>query len=278
MRQRHHETFDRTWRLWLVTWFVLIFLMAPVAVVALYSFNTKNSLISFEGYSLRWYRDLFNDPSMIASLRISTVIAALTAAVSVILGTLLAFGLQRGSRGAATTAGGSVFLRLVTPETATGASLFLLFSQLKVTLSFWTILIGHVAVCTALVTVVVRSRLSAMNSELEFAAQDLGSRRLQSLWLVVIPPLTPTLLSAGMLAFVLSFDNFVTTYFTAGTGTQPLPLRIYSMLRFGVTPEVNAAGVVMLVLVACVLTATAVAVVVTRRSIQARAIRGFERS
>jgi ABC-type spermidine/putrescine transport system permease subunit II len=92
-----------------------------------------------------------------------------------------------------------------------------------------------------------------MNPELEYAAQDLGSRRLQALWLVIIPPLRPTLVSAGLLSFVLSFDDFVTTYFTSGTGTQPLPLRIYSMLRFGVSPEVNAAGVVMLGVVVVVL-------------------------
>jgi len=255
----------RPWVLWAITVLVLALMLLPVAVVMLFSLNSQSSLIVFRNVSLTWYRTLFHDGPMLSSLLISAEIAVIAALASLLLGTLLAFGMQRGGRAGSTTANGMVFLRLVTPETATAAALFLLLTQMKFTLNFWTIVAGHVALCTAFVAVVVRSQLSGINRETEYAAQDLGARRLGALWLVVIPQLRATLVAAGLLAFVLSFDDFVTTYFTAGVGTQPLPLRIYSMLRFGVTPEVNAAGVVMLAMVAVVLTATALGVVIVRR-------------
>ena len=255
----------RPWVLCAVTLFVLTLMLLPVAVVMIFSLNSQSSLIIFRHPSLTWYRTLFHDGAMLGSLLASAEIAVIASLASLLLGTLLAFGMQRGARAGSATASGLVFLRLVTPETATAAALFLLLTQLKITLSFWTIVAGHVALCTAFVAVVVRSQLSGINRETEYAAQDLGARRLGALWLVVIPQLRLTLLAAGLLAFVLSFDDFVTTYFTAGVGTQPLPLRIYSMLRFGVTPEVNAAGMLMLGVVAVVLSATALSLVAVRR-------------
>ncbi len=253
--------------LWAVTGVVLGLMMVPVIVVLLFSLNSQDSLIVFRHFSSTWYRTLFHDSGMLSSLRVSIELAVLAAVISTMLGTALAVGMTRGSRRASAAAGGVAFLRLVTPETATAAALLLLFTQLKVTLSFWTILAGHLALCTAFVTVIVRSRLVGMNREVEYAAQDLGSRRFQAVWLVVLPPLLRTLIAAALLAFVLSFDDFVTTYFTSGTGAQPLPLRIYSMLRFGVTPEVNAAGVLMLGIMAIVLTIVAIVVGVgVRRS------------
>jgi ABC-type spermidine/putrescine transport system permease subunit II len=263
-------TARRAWVLWTVTVAVLALMLLPVAVVVLFSLNSQNSLIIFRHPSVTWYRVLFHDGPMLGSLGISAEIAAIATAGSLLLGTLLAFGMQRGSRPSAAASGGMVFLRLVTPETATAASLFLLFTQLHITLSMWTIVAGHVALCTAFVTVIVRSQLSGLNREIEYAAQDLGARRMGALWLVVIPQLRWTLVSAGLLAFVLSFDDFVTTYFTAGVGAQPLPLRIYSMLRFGVTPEVNAAGITMLAIVAALLAVVALAVVIVRRRAASR--------
>lgn len=268
------RTRDRTWVLWAVTIFVLVLMLLPVAVVVLFSLNSQSSLIIFKHPSLTWFHTLFHDGAMLSSLVISIEIAALAAVLSLLLGTLLAFGMQRGARAGAAASGGTVFLRLVTPETATAASLFLLFTQLHIVLGFWTIVAGHVALCTAFVAVIVRSQLSGINREVEFAAQDLGARRLGALWLVVIPQLRWTLVSAGLLAFVLSFDDFVTTYFTAGAGAQPLPLRIYSMLRFGVTPEVNAAGVAMLAVVALVLTVAAICVFLVRRRTARRVLMG----
>lgn len=271
-RSERKDTFDRTWVLWLVTSGVLALLLIPVVVVTFFSFNSQKSLIVFDQASLRWYRELFGDPSMVQSLALSTEIALLSALIALTLGTMLAFGIQRGSRRAASASTGTVFLRLVTPETATGAALFLMFSQLDIPLSFWTITVGHVALSTALVTVIVRSRLANLGEDLEQAAQDLGAGRLQSLWLVVLPPMRATLVSSGLLAFVISFDNFITTYFTAGIGVQPLPLRIYSMLRFGVTPEVNAAGVVMLIFVVATILATYLVYRIVQK-VQARANR-----
>lgn len=262
---RRGETFDRTWGLWAVTALVLVLMFIPVGVVVLFSFNHDSSLIVFDHLSTTWYSRLLHDSSMLASLRVSVEIAVLSAALATAFGTLLALGMQRAWRPAANGTGATVFLRLVAPETATAASLLLMFTQLKVTLSFWTILVGHVALTVAFVAVIVRSRLAGLNHEIEAAAQDLGASRVSALWLVVLPTLRSTIASAGLLAFVLSFDDFVTTYFTSGVGGQPLPLRIYSMLRFGVTPEANAAGILMLALVALVLSLSALIVVAVRR-------------
>ncbi|MBS1675850.1 MAG: ABC transporter permease [Actinobacteria bacterium] len=258
------ETFDRTWWLWAITGAVLALMFIPVVVVMLYSLNSEKSLIVLGSLSTRWYDKLFHDSAMLTSLRISVEIAVLTALLSTTFGTLLAIGWQRAWPPAANAAGGSILLRLVVPETAVAASLFLLFTQLQVVLSFWTILAGHVALAIAFVAVIVRSQLVSLNAEIESAAQDLGASRVGALWLVVIPALRPTIATAGLLAFVLSFDDFVTTYFTAGVGAQPLPLQIYSMLRFGVTPEANAAGIVMLVLTATVLTLAAAVVLLVK--------------
>ncbi|MFT3863293.1 MAG: ABC transporter permease [Solirubrobacterales bacterium] len=261
---RNRETFDRTWWLWLITGFVLALMFIPVGVVVLFSLNSEKSLIVFGSLSTRWYDELLHDGSMLASLRISVEIAVLAALLATILGTLLAIGWQRARPLAAGATTGTVMLRLVAPETAAAAALFLLLTQMKVPLSFWTILAGHLALTIAFVAVVVRSQLVNLNPEVESAAQDLGAGPIKALWLVVLPALRPAIGSAGLLAFVLSFDDFVTTYFTSGAEGQPLPLRIYSMLRFGVTPEANAAGILMLVLTAAVLTFAALALLLFR--------------
>ena len=179
-------------------------------------------------------------------------IALVTTAISTAAGTMLAFGLQRGSRRLIAVSDAALITRLVSPETATAVALLLLLTQLGFTLDRFTIILGHIALCLPFITVVVRSRLSGLNPEAEDAAMDLGATRLGALRLVALPALWPSIIAAGMLAFVLSFDDFVTTYFTSGVGVDPLPIRIYSMLRFGVTPAVNAIGVMMMVITVAV--------------------------
>lgn len=238
---------DRPRFLWVVTALTLAFLFTPLFIVTIYSFNATASLTSFDGASLRWYRAFFDDADLIASLRLSVIIATVAALASVVLGTLVAVGIRRGNRWVGSSTNGAVFLRVLTPETATGVAMLLMFTQLGIPLSTTTVIVSHTVLCLAFVAVVVGSRLALLNPEVEEAAMDLGATRLAAFRLVALPVLWPSILAAGLLAFVLSFDDFITSFFTSGVGVPPLPVRIYGMLKFGVTPVVNAIGVLMLV-------------------------------
>ena len=168
--------------------------------------------------------------------------------VATVLGTLLAFGLVRARTRFSASANILMLIPLVTPEIVAGVSAFLLFTQIGLRLSLLTIVIAHITFSISYVTVVVRARLASLNPEVEQAALDLGATRIQTLRLVVMPALWPAILAAGLLVFALSFDDFVLSYFTTGESPQPLPVRIWSAIRFGVTPTINAIGTLMLVI------------------------------
>jgi ABC-type spermidine/putrescine transport system permease subunit II len=259
--------FDRPRFLWVVTALTLVFLYVPLAVVFVYSLNNSNSLTAFHGVSLRWYRTLFDDQAMLSSLWVSLKIAVVATAGSVVLGTMLALGIHRGPKSLGRPVNAAVFLRIVTPETATGVAMLLLFTQLGIRLSTATVIISHIAMCVPFVTVVVYSRLVLLNQEVEESAMDLGATRLGAVWLVAVPTLRPAIIASALLSFVLSFDDFITSFFTSGIGVPPLPVTIYGMLREGVTPEVNAVGVLMLVITtAAIAVAALIARMFSRRS------------
>jgi spermidine/putrescine transport system permease protein len=223
-----------------------LFLFAPIALVVLFSFNSQRSLQNFDGVSLEWYRAFFDSESLRSSLIASLEIAFVTMLVGTFLGTLLAFGLVRARSRFAGTANILMLVPLVTPEIVAGVSAFLLFTQLGLRLSLLTITLAHITFSISYVTVVVRARLASLGPEVEQAAMDLGATRLQTLRLVVLPALWPAVVAAGLLVFALSFDDFVLSFFTTGESPQPLPVRIWSAIRFGVTPTINAIGTLML--------------------------------
>ncbi|MCV7320886.1 ABC transporter permease [Mycolicibacterium confluentis] len=227
---------------------VLAFLYLPVAVVIVYSLNSKRSFASFGELSLRWYGDALGNTAMWASALVSVRIALIAVVGAVVLGTALAFALDRLGRRTQTPAMLLVTLVLVTPEVSFGFSLLLLFTSVAVPLSLWTVALGHVTFAISYVVLMVRARLARMERDVEEAARDLGAGPWTTLWLVVLPQLRPTLLGAALLVFVLSFDDFVTSMFTTGTGTPPLPVYVYGMLKVGVTPEVNAIGTLFLLI------------------------------
>jgi ABC-type spermidine/putrescine transport system permease subunit II len=227
---------------------VLLLMFIPLAVVVLFSLNSSSSLVNFTGFSARWYRLAFSSGDWHGSMWVSVQIAGITTLVCAVAGTLLALGLQRGPRRVTRPVDNTILVRLVAPETATAVATLLLFTELGVALGNRTIELAMVGFCIPFVTVVVRSRLASINPEVEQSALDLGATPLHALRLVVLPLLWPSIAAASMLCFVLSFDDFVTAAFTGGIGTPPLPVRIYSMLRFGVTPVVNAVGVIMMVI------------------------------
>jgi spermidine/putrescine transport system permease protein len=224
------------------------FMFLPLAVVVLFSFNNRRSLQEFGGFSLEWYRAFLDNESLRSSLVASLEIAVATMVVGTVLGTLLAFGLVRARTGFSSTANVLMLIPLVTPEIVAGVSALLLFSQLGMRLSLLTIIIAHITFSISYVTVVVRARLGSLNPEVEQAAMDLGATRMQTFRLVVLPALWPAVLAAGLLIFALSFDDFVLSYFTTGESPQPLPVRIWSAIRFGVTPTINAIGTLMLLI------------------------------
>jgi spermidine/putrescine transport system permease protein len=240
------KDFDRPRFLTAFTVLVFVFLFAPIAIVALFSFNSTRSLQNFEGFSLDWYQRFFENESLRESLVASLEIAFVTMIVATALGTALAFGLVRARSRWAGSANVLMLIPLVTPEIVAAVSALILFTQIGMQLSLTTIMIAHITFSISYVTVVVRARLAALNPEVEHAALDLGATRLGTLRLVTLPELWPAVVAAGLLVFALSFDDFVISFFTTGESPQPLPVRIYSAIRFGVTPTINAIGTLML--------------------------------
>jgi spermidine/putrescine transport system permease protein len=239
--------FDRPRFLVAVTALVYVFLFAPIAVVVLFSFNGAKSLQVLDGLSLRWYKEFWHDESLRESLFASIEIAAITTVAATVLGTGLALGTIRSRTRTARGAALFLLIPLVTPEIVAGVSAFVLFAQVGIALSVTTIVLAHITFSISYVTIVVRGRLVAMGSELEEAALDLGATPWQAVRLVTLPALWPAILAAAMIVFALSFDDFVLSFFTTGESPQPLPVRIYSALRFGISPTINAVGTLMLV-------------------------------
>jgi spermidine/putrescine transport system permease protein len=223
-----------------------VFLFAPIALVVLFSFNSTKSLQNFDGFSLRWYEQFFGSESLRDSLLASVQIALVTMVVATVLGTLLAYGLVRSRTRWSGGLNVLMLVPLVTPEIVAGVSALLVFTQMGLQLSLTTIILGHITFSISYVTVVVRARLAALGEDVEEAAMDLGATRFATFRLITLPALWPAILAAGLLVFALSFDDFVMSFFTTGESPQPLPVRIWSAIRFGVTPTINAIGTFML--------------------------------
>jgi spermidine/putrescine transport system permease protein len=240
------RNFDRPrfLRIWTALFFVFMF--TPIALVILFSFNSSKSLQNFDGFSTRWYEQFFQSESYRDSLAASVQIALITMLVATAIGTLLAYGLVRARTRWSGGLNVLMLVPLVTPEIVAGASALLLFTQIGLELSLTTIVLGHITFSISYVTIVVRARLAALGTEVEDAAMDLGATRLRTFQLITLPALWPAILAAGLLVFALSFDDFVLSFFTTGESPQPLPVRIWSAIRFGVTPTINAIGTFML--------------------------------
>jgi spermidine/putrescine transport system permease protein/putrescine transport system permease protein len=247
-RRKPPKDFDRPRFLKVYVGVFFLVLFAPIVLVMLFSFNSSRSLQQFDGFSLRWYEQFFESESLRDSLIASIQIALITMVVATVLGTLLAYGLVRARTRWSNTANVMMLVPLVTPEVVAGASALLLFTQVGLELSLTTIVLAHITFSISYVTVVVRARLAALGREVEDAAMDLGATRWETFRLVTLPALWPAVLAAGLLVFALSFDDFVLSFFTTGESPQPLPVRIWTQIRFGVRPTINAIGTFMLMI------------------------------
>jgi putrescine transport system permease protein len=242
----------------------LAFLYLPIAILVIYSFNDSRLVTIWSGASLRWYRELFNDAAMLESASVSLRIALLSATAATVLGTLAALALTRGRRFRGRLLfSGMIYAPLVMPEVITGLSLLLLFVAVDIDRGFWTIAIAHTTLTLCFVAVVVQSRLVTFDTSLEEAAMDLGCPPLRTFLTVTLPLIWPAVASGWMLAFALSLDDLVIASFVTGPGATTLPIRIYSEVRLGVKPEINAVCTIMIAVVAAGLV---VASLLTKRS------------
>lgn len=231
----------------------LAFLYLPIAILVIYSFNDSRLVTVWGGWSLRWYRALLEDSAILQAAWVSLRIALLSATAATILGTLAALALVRAGRFRGRLPfSAMIYAPLVLPEVIIGLSLLLLFVALNVDRGFWTTVMAHTTLTMCFVTVIVQSRLLSFDWSLEEAAMDLGCPPVRAFLTVTLPLILPAILSGWMLAFTLSLDDFVIATFTTGPGATTLPIRIYSEVRLGVKPEINAICTLMIATVAVI--------------------------
>jgi spermidine/putrescine transport system permease protein len=239
------------WLLLLGSALVFLFLYAPIAVLILFSFNSTRSTQVWTGFSFEWYGQLLSDPTILQALRTSLVVGVIATLIATVIGTLTALALSRHRFRGQTVADSAIYAATVMPEIVVGVSLLVFFVSvfipMGIELGITTIVIAHVAFTISFVTIVVRARLAGMDRSVEEAAQDLGASPVQTFFRVTLPLILPGVMAGGLLAFTLSFDDFVITYFISGVGSSTLPLKIYSMIKFGVSPVINALSTVVLV-------------------------------
>lgn len=229
----------------------LAFLYVPIVILIVYSFNDSRLVTVWGGWSLRWYVELFRDQAMIDAAWMSLRVAFTSATAATLLGTLAAVALSRGGRFRGRTAFSSmIYAPLVMPEVITGLSLLLLFVAADMPRGFWTVSVAHATLTMCFVMVVVHSRLNTVDRSLEEAAMDLGCTPARAFVAVTLPLILPAIVAGWMLAFALSLDDLVIASFTTGPGATTLPLRIYSEVRLGVKPEVNAVSTLIVAAVA----------------------------
>ncbi|WPO97964.1 ABC transporter permease subunit [Pseudomonas sp. HR96] len=257
----------------------LAFIYLPMLILVIYSFNASRLVTVWGGWSVKWYVGLMDNAQLMGAVGRSLQIACNTAIAAIILGTLAAFVLTRVTRFKGRTLfGGLVTAPLVMPEVITGLSLLLLFIAMAQTFG-WpaerglaTIWIAHTTFCAAYVAVVVSARLRELDISIEEAAMDLGARPWKVFMLITIPMIAPSLLAGGMMSFALSLDDLVLASFVSGPGSTTLPMEVFSAVRLGVKPEINAVASLILLAVSC---ATYLAWLFGRRA-EKRRIRGIQ--
>lgn len=246
-------------RLWLRILFVAIFfiLYVPIITLVAFSFNTDKRGVVWRGFTLDNYAKAWNNTALIEALYNSLVIALFATMISTVLGTMVALLLWRFRFPMKSAYEGFMALPIVIPEICMGVALLLFFNETgmmgAVVSMVWpfnlaNIIIAHVAFCFPFVAVVVRSRLVGFNRQLEEASKDLGASEWQTFWSIIVPFMMPGIVAGALLAFTLSLDDFVITFFTSGPETVTFPVKVYSLVRRGVSPEINAASTVLIII------------------------------
>jgi len=231
--------------LWVAAAVGYAFLYIPLVIVVVYSFNDSRLNAEWVGFTLDWYRKLFGNEEMIAAAGNSLLIALTASLVSTVLGTMAGMAMYRYKLRLLSVL---VLTPIAIPEILMGVSLLIFFVLLNVTLGLVSVALAHIAFCIGFVAIVVRARLAGLDESLLEAARDCGATPAEAFRYVTLPLIMPGVIAGALMAFTLSIDDFVITFFTAGAGTVTLPLQIYSMIKIAVTPEVNAVSTLLMLL------------------------------
>jgi spermidine/putrescine transport system permease protein len=226
---------------------IYAFLYIPILVLVVFSFNENRQSSVWTGFSTKWYGVLFQNDALWEAVRNSLYVAGWTAVIGTVLGTLTAIGLARARVPGKGLIEALLYLPMILPDIVLGVGGLIFFSAIGLTLGLNTILAAHVGMALSYVVLVLRARLAGMDRALEEAAQDLGATPWQAFRHVTLPLLAPGIVAGALLAFTLSLDDFVLAFFMTGPGSNTLPVHVYSMLKKGLTPEVNALSTVLLV-------------------------------
>lgn len=219
---------------------VYLFFYIPIIILIIYSFNEAQYSLLWHGYSLRWYQELFADKDLWIAVWHSVVLGVLAATTATCIGSLTAISLYRYLFHGRQLLYGLIFILILTPDIVMGISLLILFSFIKISLGFWSLLLAHITFCIPFVVVTVYSRMASFDEYIFEAAKDLGANDVIIFLRIILPLLWPAMLAGWLLSFTLSLDDVIISYFVTGPGFEILPLKIYSMVRLGVKPEINA--------------------------------------
>jgi spermidine/putrescine transport system permease protein len=235
----------------LISWLLFAFLYIPILVVVVYSFNEAKFGTDFTGFTLKWYTKLFENETVAAATVNTLVLALISTAIATVMGSLLGYGLYKFRFPGAGLVQWLMYIPVVTPDIVMAIALLLTYAFLRQFLpifepGMFTMVVAHITFQVAFVAIIVRSRLSLLDPALEEAARDLYAGPLATIWQVTLPLAMPGIISGALLAFTLSVDDFVISFFTAGPTSQTLPIYIYSSVKRGVTPEINALSTIII--------------------------------
>jgi spermidine/putrescine transport system permease protein len=226
---------------------VYVFLYVPILVLVVYSFNDSKLNVVWNGFTFKWYGELLKDKNLLIALNNSLIVGFASTLISIIIGTAAGIGMYRYAFKGKSILEGMLFLPIVIPEIVMGISLLAFFSIVKIPAGILTLIIAHVTFSVPFVVIVVRSRLDGFDKSLEEAAMDLGAKRWRTIRDVTLPVILPGIAAGAMMAFTLSIDDVIISFFVSGPRVVTLPIYIFSMVRFGVTPVINALSTIMLV-------------------------------
>ncbi|WP_192881564.1 ABC transporter permease [Nostoc sp. CENA543] len=224
-----------------------VFMYLPIMVLGFYSFNQSPYSANWQGFTIKWYIKLLSDDRILSALKNSLIVALCAVSISAVLGTLMAVGLARYQFFGKKLYQGISYLPLIIPDIAIAVATLVFLAAFAIPLSLWTIVAAHVVFCLAYVGLVVSSRLTNLDPHLEEAALDLGATPVQAFIRVLLPQLMPGIVAGCLLAFVLSLDDFLISSFTAGSGYNTLPMEIFSRIKRGVEPDINALSMLLIV-------------------------------
>lgn len=228
---------------------VFIFLYAPIFALALFSFNDSKSMAKWNGFTLKWYKQLFHNERIISALITTVVVAVLAATIATIIGTISAIGINKMKGAKKAFLLNVNYLPVLNPDIVTAIGLMILFIFFNMNLGFATMLLAHITFNIPYVVLSVLPKLKQMPDNIENAAMDLGAKPLYTLWRVVIPQIKPGIISGFLIAFTMSIDDFIISFFNTGNGVTNLSIEVYSMAKRGIKPEINALSTLMFITV-----------------------------